>query len=120
MELNDNDMDNYKRIRKLTIINTILLLPCTYLTVFNFVNTDTSIQNSIWTRGFLGLTLPIVFLRIFYLPYITSTILSIAYFSFLKKSKFPKKETLFFAILFIITILGLLSLETVFDASMSV
>ncbi len=120
MDLNEKDMKRFKKIKKFFIINTVLLLPCSYLTVFKFIYTDPNIQNEIWTHSFLELTIPIVFLRCFFIPYIASVILSIYYFVFLIKTKFLKKDFIMFIVLFTLTILGLLSLEEVFLAGMSI
>ena len=111
---------SFKRIKKVFLINAILLLPCTYLTLFKFFNADPSVQSKIWTSGFLGLTLPVVFLRILYIPYIVTFAVGIAYFVFLVKEKPQIKDYLFYFVLLIVSILGLFSLEEVFMAAMGI
>ncbi len=105
--------------KKLLIINDIPLLPCVYVT-FHYALADFMPYHNIWTREFLGFILPVVFLRCFYIPYITSPLLIILNFVLLAKNKFPKKETVWFVIVTAVCILGLVSLETVFNAAMSV
>ena len=75
---------------------------------------------SIWQRWFLGLTLPVVFLRIFLLPYLFSALIAGGYVWLLWRSGFPKKELLLFIVLLAVCILGLVSLEPVFWAAMGV
>ena len=89
-------------LRILYVLNTLLLLP--------------------WTHGrlFLGAVLPIVGLRIYYIPYISSAILTAGYIYLIKKHICSDKERIFFSILLIITILGLISLEMVYSAVMGI
>lgn len=103
----------------LNIINIIPLLPCAYLTILKILSLFTEV-NMPWSRAFLGFTLAVVFLRCFFLPYITSAIINIVHLCILIKNKFPLKETILFAILLIICILGLLSVEDVFWAAMGI
>ena len=110
----------FRIIKKFFIINTILLLPCAYLTIFKLFNPDYSHQQEIWTFEFLGLILPVVLMRTLLLPYICTLTCGSGYFIYLLKSKFPKKELITFAICLIITILGLLSLEEAFAAAMGI
>ena len=120
METDTPQKNSFKKIKKLFIINDILLLPCVYLTFANILIKIFDADVNVWTRSFLGLTLPIVFLRIFFVPYIASIILSILYFINLKKKNFPKKEVVSFIVLFLICIVGLISVEPVFYAAMGV
>ncbi len=106
-------------MKTLFIVNDILLFPCAICTVWEFISWFADI-GSIWQRWFLGLTLPIVFLRIFLLPYLFSVLIVAGYLWALWKNGFPKKETLLFIALLIICALGLISLEPVFWAAMGV
>lgn len=119
-EKSTNKKSNSIMILKiLYIINDVTLLPCAYLTVLNFLSVFTDVPLP-WSRAFLGLTLPVVMLRCFYLPYIQSSVISIVYLCLLIKNKFPLKETIIFVVLLTICILGLLSVEEVFWAAMGV
>lgn len=117
-------MRNYRKqlrtIQILYVLNLALLLPCVYATVVGVLNHFFEIDLHIWTRGFLGLTLPIIFLRILFLPYILSAILNAAYIWLLVKVKCFAKEVVLFAFLLLICILGLLSVEQVFWAGMGI
>ena len=106
-------------LKILYIINDATLLPCAYLTVLNFLSAYTDVPWP-WSRFFLGLTLPVVMLRCFNLPYIQSAVIAIVYLCLLIKNKFPLKDTVIFVVLLIICILGLLSVEEVFWAAMGV
>lgn len=115
----NTNQSKLRTVKILFICNLIPLLPCVYVTFWTIASYHMEVY-WIWTRGFLGFILPVTFLRCFYIPYIASTVLSVYYFIFLYKEKFPKKETILFIVLFIICVLGLLSVETVFRAAMSV
>ncbi len=110
----------------LLIIEDVLLLPCVVLSIYRFIEfCGADFQYAIWTRGFLGLTLPIIFLRIFFIPYITAgIILFLLIRSFVidkqQNIQMNKREVLFYLIASIICILGLLSVEQVFWAGMGV
>lgn len=101
-------------LRILYVLNTLLLLPCAYFTL--------ALVTPLRTHGrlFLGAVLPIVGLRIYYIPYISSTILTAGYIYLIKKHICSDKERIFFSILLIITILGLISLEMVYSAVMGI
>lgn len=116
--MNENS-NSAKVIKILYIINDVILLPCAYLTVINILSGFTDVHMT-WSRAFLGLTIPVVLLRCFFLPYILSAVISIAYLCLLIKNKFPLKETIIFVVLLIVCILGILSVEEVFWAAMGV
>lgn len=115
-----SDGKKLRIIKLLYIINLIPLLPCFYATVAEVLYHFFEIYLPVWSRGFLGLTLPIIFLRIFYLPYIISAILNVVYLWYLIKEKSSAKEVILFAFLLSICILGLLSVENVFNAGMGI
>ena len=117
MEQDEKYKESFKIIKFAFLVNTVLLLPCAYLTIFKLISAN---PDSIWSFGFLGLTLPIVLLRCFYLPYIFTVVLSIIYLKYLIQLKFPIKDLLLFILLITICILGLLSLEEVFLAAMGI
>ena len=111
-----------KRLRTVKlwyVINLIPLLPCVYVTVAKILSFY-KIYLPIWSRLFLGLTLPVIFLRIFYLPYVISTVLNVVYPWLLAKEKHSAKEIILFVFFLIICVLGLLSVETVFNAGMGI
>ena len=101
-------------------INAILLLPCAYVTVINILAEITGVYYWPWTRSFLGFILPVVLLRCFFIPYICTPVFAIIHFCMLRKRGYPKKEVGLFILLLIISVLGLVSLEEVFWAAMSV
>lgn len=107
-------------IKILYIINLIPLLPCVYLTVTEGILRTTGYSISVWSRMFLGFTLLVVFLRIFFLPYISSLLLTLAYVFLLIKNKASKREGIVFLLMLILCVLGLLSVEKVFWAAMGV
>ena len=109
-----------KIIKILYIINLIPLLPCVYLTLTEVISRLTGSSIGVWSRAFLGFTLLIVFLRIFFLPYILSFLLSLAYLFVLIKCKAAKREIIVFLLMLLLCVLGLLSVEKVFWAAMGV
>ena len=111
--------NNLKIIKWLYVLNDLPLLPCVYITFWSAASHFTEVE-WIWTREFLGWILPIYFLRCFYLPYITSAAIAGFYLYNLIKNKFPKIDTVIFIVLTVICILGLISVETAFNAAMSV
>ena len=107
-------------VRLLFFINTLTLLPCAYVTVINIRYKITGLYFWPWTRSFLGFILPVVFLRCFYLPYICTAVFAGIYIFMLRKYRYPKKDVVTFILLFLICVLGLVSVEEVFHAAMSV
>lgn len=112
-------MSNFKRINIWFLINNIPLLPCVYLTLWTIASKFTEVQ-WIWTRDFLGFILPVILLRCFFIPYISSFVIALWYFVALIKNKFPKKYVIEFIVLLSICVMGLISVETVFQVGMSV
>ena len=106
-------------LKLLFILNDLLLLPCVYVTLWTVASKFMAVGN-IWTRNFLSWSLPVVLLNCFYIPYISSALISCIYLRVLQKNKFPKSETVGFVILLLICMMGLISLDRVFDAAMSV
>ena len=103
-------------IRILYVIDTLLLMPCAVIEVAKLLK----LEVNFWTRGYLGFLLPVVFLRIIFIPYIATPVLTVLYGYFLRKAKGSKLEYILFALMLIICILGLLSLELVFNAAMGI
>ena len=100
------------------IINLIFLYPCIYLTFTKIIQHDP--LNWVWTRSFLGSTMLIICLRFVFLPYILSGLWTIIYFRELKDNNFPKAGTILFVIMFIVMIMGLVSVEHVSLAGMAI
>ena len=70
-------------IRILYAIDTLLLMPCAVIEVAKLLK----LEVNFWTRGYLGFLLPAVFLRIFFIPYIATPVLTVLYGYFLRKAK---------------------------------
>lgn len=104
----------------LYLINTLIMLPCAYVTCVNIGYKLTGLYFWPWTRSFLGFILPVVLLRCFYLPYVTTAVLTGLCIYMIKKYKSPKKTIIAFAIMILLNVLGIISLEEVFAAAMSV
>ena len=104
----------------LYFINTLIMLPCAYVTCINIRYKLTGMYFWPWTRAFLGFILPVVFLRCFYLPYVTIFFLTVLCIYVIKKYKPPIKMVIVFAIMVLLNVLGIISLEEVFRAAMSV
>lgn len=102
----------------LYFLHLIPLYPCIYLTFTRIIGSDP--LNWVWSRDFLGATMPIIFGRILFLPYIISGFLSGAYIYHLEKEYYPKVETTIFVIMLILCIMGLVSVKAVFDAGMGI
>lgn len=99
-------------------INLLTLYPCIYLTFTRIIGHDP--LHWVWSHNFLGATMLIIFSRIFFLPYIVSALLTMAYIKHLKKKNYPKPEMIPFVIMLILCIMGLLSVEKVFWAGMGI
>lgn len=98
----------------------MLLLPCVYITVIRALSYFGIITISPWTRGFLGSAMPIVFLRILFIPYILPVALNAVLLIRHFKHDHRAKNAIVIALLNFICIIGLFSMETVFHAVMSV
>lgn len=113
----------YPRVRAwfwglLYFLHLIPLYPCIYLTFTRIIRHDP--LHWVWSHDFLGATLLIILARCFFLPYIVSALLSGAYIYHLEKENYPKVEKILFGIMLILCIMGLFSVEAVFDAGMGI
>ena len=129
----EKELDMSKSLRKiawiLLAIEDILLLPCVMLSGYRLIEfCGADFHYAIWNSGFLGLILPIVFLRCFFLPYITLGIIIILLTVSLiiekkgsiKTIGMDQKEKRKFFLAGIICLIGLLSVEVAFNGAMSV
>lgn len=107
-------------VKILYIINAITLLPCSFITVINMLERLGIIHVWPWDRFFLGFIIPVALLRCLYLPYIITVVLSLIYAVMLWKNKSPIKEIVIFIVVLLVCVLGIVSVEEVFHAAMSV
>lgn len=113
MSAHNNKLRNFMRI--LLTVENVFLLPCVVLSIYRFigfcgVNFNYSILNDI----FLAVSLPIVTARIFYIPYIWMGVCFIGYIIVINKQY--RKIKIVDIVLWIICLIGLLSLELVFES----
>ena len=105
-----------KMIRILYIINTFCLLT-SYLVLYNdSLPPGAGLMNGSLGWIFFLLALPAILncvLRVFFIPYIYFALITYLYIKNLKENQFPKKETILFIILLLLSILGLVCLEVV-------
>ena len=105
-----------KMIRILYIINTFCLLT-SYLVLYNdSLPPGAGLMNGSLGWIFFLLALPAILncvLRAFFIPYIYFALITYLYIKNLKENQFPKKETILFIILLLLSILGLVCLEVV-------
>lgn len=117
----DNSPNNHLRvIRNLYIINTLFLLSSCYMHYNGIPYYPLQDKGLLlWIHNILMIPSSIVFLlRMFFLPNIYSIVLTILYIIMLKKTSYPKKETIFFIILLLLSILGFVCLELEMNAAM--
>ena len=107
---------NIRLIRIVYIVNTTFLLFCC---IYYLI---AKLQLEIHSQGLLyAVVFPLSFvllLRTFFLPYVHSVLWTIVYIKYLKKKRFPKKETILFIILFVLSIIGLICMELLFQGLM--
>ena len=98
----------------------VLLLPCFFITVIRILSYSGIIDISPWTRGFLGAAMPIVFLRILFIPYLLPVALDAVLLIHHFRHDRTAKNAIFIALLNLVCVFGLFSMETVFHSVMSV
>ena len=112
-------------VKILSILNLYPLLPCVYMTVDDIVwhithNHIPEPSNAFLNVFFCFADIILCFSRIFFMPYIASVTISVAYVYLLKKTGAPIREWIVFSVITIICILGLLSVEGQFWAMMGI
>ena len=113
---------NIRITRNVYIINTISLLFCCVYYIISKLQ-----LGSHTPQVLVGLSIALAFpaffvilLRILFLPYVHTILWTIVYIKFLKEDQFPKKETFHFAIMLLLSILGLVCLELAFQGMLRI
>ncbi len=114
---------NMRFVRIVYTINTISLLYVLFCCICCFI---IKLLPEIQSQGLLMVVVAVLFpaicillSRIIFLPYTHSILWTIIYIIYLKKKQFPKKETILFSILLVLTVLGLIGMELAFQGLMS-
>lgn len=112
--------EKFKVQKALFVINIILLLPGVLCWIISYLPLYESVLYDLFAKIFWFSAKIVLYLRLFYISYMTSAAVTITYIITLVKHKFPKKETATFIILLIICILELLAAETIFLSMMGI
>ena len=100
MGLNDLNLIFLRTMRIIYIIHTVLYFPVMY------------VFNPIWML--------VILLRCFFIPYISTIILSILYIWAIKKQQLAPPDAIIFPVMLVINIISFVCMEAGFDAAMGI
>jgi len=109
---------NIRLIRTVYIVNAISLLYVLFGCICCFIIKLQSEINQVFLVVLVVVLFPlmlILLLRVLFLPYTHSLLWTILYIIYLKKNRFPKKETLLFIVLLGLSVLGLVGMELTYQ-----
>lgn len=107
-----------KVLQVLFLLNDLLLLPHIWIEFGILIGRGSIVpeQNPVFGAVFIAT----IFLRIFWLPYIGSAVITLLYLILLCKSRFAVKDTVIFGILLTVCVTGLIAMEPHFQGALGI